>query len=861
MDQALPGDLPESLHDYVAGAFARPARGSKPRCAGWSTRWPKATLPPSVHDRYDALSHRFENEGGYDMVAEVEKALSGLGFDKADFERPLAELSGGQKNRAMLARAILSSPDVLLLDEPTNHLDFHAVEFLEEYLARSRRAYLVVTHDRRFLDRVAEEIVDLENGRLSAYSGGYTAYRRQKAERDPDGDARLREAAGLHRQGEGVHPPQHRRRQLPAGEGPADEARPRGRASRSRPKTRRPWRFSSTRRASAGGASCGRRTSTRDTRRARRSSASVSFELLRGERLAILGENGTGKTTLLKTLARTASAPRGRVDDGTRRLDRLLRPGAARPRSERRRAIDAVWDQHPEETEEAMRSYLARFAFRGDEVFAPIAGLSGGEKGRLTLAVVMRQRHNLLLLDEPTNHLDLDSREALEESLEDFPGSIVFVSHDRAFIDRSGHARPRPAGRPGDAACRATTRRRRRRARTGASGPSRAPRRLRREPRDGPAADRRPRRRPGPRAAGRRRGKESARRRKRIKALEEKIAALEAEIEADRDAALGRGPDSRSRRGARSGREKAAQKAGARRCSSRSGRDSRRKPSRPRRAPQERAERRPRRPPPSSRSGARCSARLRQDTNSLWLTARLEELGIPVVRKSIVGDDPDASVEELDFAFDAGRAPVCTTGGLGPTADDVTVPAVAALARSAAPARRGVPGVDARAVRARGASACRPCNEKQADFIEGVAGAGEPARHGSRFLGREGRNEIVILPGVPSEMREIMEDRVLPRLRERAGGLVAPAPCPSDRRDGGVGRRRARGARLREVEGRPGHDPGLARRSPAPPGGARRARRSGRAPGARWRRISGSARAPHLRRGRRGPRGGRRAGS
>ena len=168
---------------------------------------------PALHDRYDALTHRFENEGGYDMVAEVEKALSGLGFDKADFERPLAELSGGQKNRAMLARAILSSPDVLLLDEPTNHLDFQAVEFLEEYLAKSRRAYLVVTHDRRFLDRVAEEIIDLENGRLTAYSGGYTSYRTAEGRADPHGDARLREAAGIHRQGEGVHPPEHRRRQ------------------------------------------------------------------------------------------------------------------------------------------------------------------------------------------------------------------------------------------------------------------------------------------------------------------------------------------------------------------------------------------------------------------------------------------------------------------------------------------------------------------------------------------------------------------------------------------------------------------------------------------------------------------------
>src|SRR5262249_9445217 len=136
-----------------------------------------------VQERYDALSRRFESGGGYDMGAEVEKALTGLGFERSDFDRPLSELSGGQKNRAMLARAILSSPDVLLLDEPTNHLDFNAVEFLEEYLARSRRAYLVVTHDRRFLDTVAQEIVDLENGRLAGYSGGYRADRREKAER------------------------------------------------------------------------------------------------------------------------------------------------------------------------------------------------------------------------------------------------------------------------------------------------------------------------------------------------------------------------------------------------------------------------------------------------------------------------------------------------------------------------------------------------------------------------------------------------------------------------------------------------------------------------------------------------------
>src|SRR6266536_5813984 len=182
VDQALPEDLCESVHDYAAGAFSE-LHLIEAELRRLEHAMADGDNSSAIHNRYDALSHRFENEGGYEMVAEVEKALSGLGFEKADFARPLSELSGGQKNRAMLARAILSSPDVLLLDEPTNHLDFQAVEFLEDYLARSKRAYLVVTHDRRFLDRVAEEIIDLENGRLSAYSGGYSSYRRQKAER------------------------------------------------------------------------------------------------------------------------------------------------------------------------------------------------------------------------------------------------------------------------------------------------------------------------------------------------------------------------------------------------------------------------------------------------------------------------------------------------------------------------------------------------------------------------------------------------------------------------------------------------------------------------------------------------------
>ena len=530
VEQALEADTAEPLHDFVAGAFAE-LHAMEAEMRRLEHRMAEGEDTPAIHDRYDALTHRFENEGGYDMVAEVEKALSGLGFEKADFQRPLAELSGGQKNRAMLARAILSSPDVLLLDEPTNHLDFQAVEFLEEYLARSRGAYLVVTHDRRFLDRVAEEIVDLENGRLTSYSGGYTAYRRQKAERV------LAATRAFDRQQEFIEKEKEYIRRNIAGQNSRQAKGRRTKLARidllEKPVedgTNVEFRFDAAR---IGGRSFLRaRDVDAGYAPGRPVVRGVSFELLRGERMAILGENGTGKTTLLKTLAGRLAPLAGAVATGhdvsigyyDQELSDL---------DPRKRAIDAVWDLHPNETEEEVRSYLARFAFRGDDAFARIDGLSGGEKGRLTLAVVMKQRHNLLLLDEPTNHLDLDSREALEESLEDFPGSIVFVSHDRAFIDRlatrvvdlrEGRAMLLPGNYTETAEARADRRRRPEPAASAAPPRSAVP----------PAAPA-----PGSEPAARpRRGekdgseeKEAAKRRRRVKALEEKIAGLETEVE------------------------------------------------------------------------------------------------------------------------------------------------------------------------------------------------------------------------------------------------------------------------------------------------------------------------------------------
>jgi ATP-binding cassette subfamily F protein 3 len=434
VDQTLAPDVVEPLAEYASAAFEHLHRIE----AEMRRLEHELADGKGDHDaiarRYERLQHRFETEGGYAMHAEVERILSGLGFTEAEFNRPVAELSGGQKNRAMLARALLGAPDVLLLDEPTNHLDYSGMEFLEEELQRSRKAFLVVSHDRRFLNRVVSKVVEIEFGRLAEYPGNYDAYRVQKAERllaasrayekqrqfiEKTEDFIRRNIAGQKtRQARGrrTHLEKLERLEKPTEEG-----------------TEVSFRFAPDRK--------GGRTFLRAHRVHAGYEAGkpivrgADFELLRGERLAILGENGSGKTTLLKTLAGRLAPLSGSVELGhdvsLGYYDQELKDLDAG-----KRVIDVIWDLHRRETEGEVRSYLALFDFREEEVFASVAGLSGGEKGRLALAVVMKQNHNLLLLDEPTNHLDLDSREALEASLDTFPGSIVLVSHDRTFVDR-----------------------------------------------------------------------------------------------------------------------------------------------------------------------------------------------------------------------------------------------------------------------------------------------------------------------------------------------------------------------------------------------------------------------------------------
>ena len=532
VDQTIDPDLPDTLEDYVAGAFEHLHRIEA------EMRALEHRMAEGEHDAladpYDRLQHRFENEGGYAMHAEIERMLTGLGFSRDDFPRPMAELSGGQKNRAMLARALLGQPDVLLLDEPTKHLDYAGMEFLEEYLAESRKAFLTVSHDRRFLNRVCTKILELEFGRLTEYPGNYAAYRTQKAER------LLSAVRAYEKQREHIEKTQDFIRRNIAGQ-KTKQARGRRTHLEKLDRLENPvedatevaFHFAPDRK---GG---------RSFLRARHLDAGyepgvpivrgADFELLRGERMAILGENGTGKTTLLRTLAGRLPALGGEVELGhdvsVGYYDQELRD-----LDPKKRVIDAIWDLHRTETELEVRSYLALFDFREDEVFAPVTGLSGGEKGRLTLAVVMKQNHNLLLLDEPTNHLDLDAREALEQALQDFPGAILFVSHDRTFVDRlatevldidRGRARKMVGNYSETAAARRERRLRppelapaapiRAEVRTGAAAaaPHPAP------PRRAPAAD--------PAKSGAQ-DRDARKREQKVQRLEKRIAELESEI-------------------------------------------------------------------------------------------------------------------------------------------------------------------------------------------------------------------------------------------------------------------------------------------------------------------------------------------
>lgn len=387
-----------------------------------------------ILERYSDLQHAFEREGGFEYAAKAEAILQGLGFDREMWSLETEKLSGGQQNRLGLARLLLAAPDVLLLDEPTNHLDVTAVEWLEEFLQDYPSAYVIISHDRYFLDRSCRRIIELEHGRASSYTGNYSEYlaereeRREAQQRAYDNQqqliAKTEEFIRRNLAGQKTKQAKSRRKMLEKLERiDAVKGDQSSGDFRLQSIERTGNHVLTVTKAAIG---YGDNVLARD----------ISFILRRGECLGIIGPNGSGKTTFLRTILKKIEPLDGEVRWGTKvqigyyaqQLDDL---------DDRNEIIMELRRVAPSSaTAGELRSFLAKFLFTGDDVYKHVRDLSGGEKGRLALAKLIYSSVNVLVLDEPTNHLDISSREALEEALSAYEGTIITISHDRYFLDK-----------------------------------------------------------------------------------------------------------------------------------------------------------------------------------------------------------------------------------------------------------------------------------------------------------------------------------------------------------------------------------------------------------------------------------------
>ncbi len=392
---------------------------------------------PELMDAYEKTNTRFLAAGGHTFETRMHEICGGLGFSDADLALPMTALSGGQKCRAALAKLLLSDSAFLLLDEPTNHLDIDAVRWLERFLAGHHGGAVIVSHDRYLLDRVCERILELDRGRITSYPGNYTHFvqardvRRLTLQRQYEKDAAFiakeRDFIARHLAGQRTKEAQGRRtrleRRLHAGEfvtaAPVETRRAR-------------IAFESGERR---GGTVVRGDELTMAYGEIALFSRLSFQVAAGERFGITGPNGTGKTTLLRIILGEVLPLSGTVSIGPRlKVGYYDQEGAGLDL--RRSVLEEIRDARPGLDEAEARGLLGRYLFTGDDVFKPLGTLSGGEQSRVRLARLILQSPEVLILDEPTNHLDIPSRETLEEALQEFPGTIIVVSHDRYFLDR-----------------------------------------------------------------------------------------------------------------------------------------------------------------------------------------------------------------------------------------------------------------------------------------------------------------------------------------------------------------------------------------------------------------------------------------
>lgn len=382
---------------------------------------------------YDTLSADFANQSGFTYEAEIRGVLHGLNFREADYHTPVNILSGGQKTRLALARCLLRAPDLLILDEPTNYLDMDNLAWLEQYLQTYRGALLLVSHDRYFLDALVKVTYELTNGELTRYSGNYTDFVRQKA------DLQEQQWKAYKKQQEEISRMEEFVRRNMAAKDTTGRAQSRLKTLEKMERLNQPdkerhvrvsftvERLSGREVFKAGGLTVGYPGAVL--------AAGLNFVINRGERVVLIGPNGIGKSTLLKTIAGLIPPLAGLAEQGS-----LVRIGYYEQEQQGlhqdKDVLHELWDRYPHMNELDIRKALGGFLFSGDDVQKSVANLSGGEKSRLALAALMLGKANFLLLDEPTNHLDLPGKEALENALADYPGTILFVSHDRYFINK-----------------------------------------------------------------------------------------------------------------------------------------------------------------------------------------------------------------------------------------------------------------------------------------------------------------------------------------------------------------------------------------------------------------------------------------
>ncbi len=397
-----------------------------------------ASLSDTNYDQlladYDKKQQKFEEDGGYEYEANIKTVLTGLNFGDIPYDTPVNELSGGQKARLALGQLLLKRPDLLILDEPTNHLDIDTMTWLEQYLGSYPGAIVIVSHDRYFLDKTAAIVYEISRNRSKKYNGNYSYYLEQRA---LDYEREWKEYEK--QQGEIKKMEDFIQKNIV-------RASTTKRAQSRRKQLEKMERIDKPKGDEKSASFTFRinRTSGNDVLKIDQLSFQyddnpvfkhVTIHANRGERIALTGPNGVGKTTLLKTITKQVQPSAGTINLGTN-VEIGYYDQEQQQLTLSKTVLDELWDEYPDTDEKDIRTVLGNFLFSGEDVLNPVHSLSGGEKARLSLAKLMMQNANFLILDEPTNHLDIDSKEVLEGALMDFPGTILFVSHDRYFINR-----------------------------------------------------------------------------------------------------------------------------------------------------------------------------------------------------------------------------------------------------------------------------------------------------------------------------------------------------------------------------------------------------------------------------------------